>query len=84
MYTKCPGRVTGPLSHFRTRWQTFDMQQPRNFQHVNRRCSVRPPEEKQVRADLVARVRKEIAEGTYETSEKLEKALERLFENLQE
>ena len=35
-----------------------------------------------IRLDLVARVRKEIAEGTYDTPEKLEAALERLIARL--
>jgi hypothetical protein len=35
-----------------------------------------------IRSELVARVRKEIAEGTYETPEKLEKALGRLLDEL--
>jgi hypothetical protein len=34
------------------------------------------------RADLVARVRREIAAGTYETEDKLEIALARLFHQL--
>jgi hypothetical protein len=36
-----------------------------------------------IRADLVARVRREIAEGTYDTQEKFEIALERLFARLE-
>lgn len=35
-----------------------------------------------IRADLVERVRKEIEDGTYETTEKWEAALDRLLENL--
>jgi hypothetical protein len=42
-------------------------------------CSDR---ERPFRADLVARVRREIAAGTYETPEKLDVALERLLERL--
>lgn len=36
-----------------------------------------------IRADLVRRVRKEIADGTYETSEKWEQALTRLRKELE-
>jgi len=36
----------------------------------------------EVREDLVARVRAEIADGTYETSEKLDAAIEGLAEDL--
>ena len=41
----------------------------------------RPPKpgDPNIRWDLVERIRKEIAEGTYETQEKLEKALDRLL-----
>ena len=35
-----------------------------------------------IRADLVRRVRREIAAGTYETPEKLDAALDRLLEDL--
>ena len=38
----------------------------------------------EIRADLVARVRREIAAGTYETEEKWEIALDRLMERLEE
>jgi hypothetical protein len=37
------------------------------------------PKEQPFRAELVARVRREIAEGCYDTPEKLEAALERMF-----
>jgi negative regulator of flagellin synthesis FlgM len=36
-----------------------------------------------IRADLVERVRREIAAGTYETPEKWDAALDRLLERLQ-
>jgi len=36
-----------------------------------------------IRTDLVARVRREIAEGTYDTPEKLDLALERLLDRLE-
>ncbi|HOA53174.1 MAG TPA: flagellar biosynthesis anti-sigma factor FlgM [Thermogutta sp.] len=35
-----------------------------------------------IRADLVARIRAEIAAGTYETEEKLQVALERLLDEI--
>ena len=49
------------------------------LQNKNRRT--RKTEPKRFRADLVARVRAEIALGTYETHEKLEVALARLLED---
>ena len=44
----------------------------------------RPPEDAPIRTELVARVRREIAEGTYDSPEKFEAALEILFERLAE
>ncbi|MBI1915684.1 MAG: flagellar biosynthesis anti-sigma factor FlgM [Planctomycetes bacterium] len=38
----------------------------------------------EIRADLVARVRREIAAGTYDTPEKLALALDRLLANLED
>ena len=40
--------------------------------------------EPRIRWELVQRIRKELAAGTYETPEKLEKAMERLLERLQQ
>ena len=37
-----------------------------------------------IRTELVERIRREIAEGVYETPKKWEAALDRLFERLQE
>lgn len=42
-----------------------------------------PALETEFRAELVARVRREIAEGTYDTPEKFDIALERLLERLE-
>jgi Anti-sigma-28 factor, FlgM len=42
-----------------------------------------PLDDPDVRTELVARVRREIAEGTYDTDEKLEAALERLRNRLE-
>lgn len=41
-----------------------------------------PAREPEIRVELVARVRREIAEGLYETPEKLEIALQRLLDRL--
>jgi hypothetical protein len=42
-----------------------------------------PPRDDEIRADLVERVRREIAAGTYETPEKWDIALQRLLERLE-
>ncbi len=46
------------------------------------RCPQTGPADPNIRWELVERVRKEIAEGTYETEEKLEQALDRLLDEL--
>lgn len=45
-------------------------------------AAVQAAESGEVRSDLVARVRGEIAAGTYETAEKLDAALERLLDQI--
>lgn len=47
------------------------------------RCSQNGPADDGIRWGLVERIRKEIAEGTYDTEDKLEKALERLVEEME-
>lgn len=42
------------------------------------------PEERPIRWQLVERIRREIAEGTYETRDRWEQALEKLFRCLEE
>lgn len=48
-----------------------------------RTSSGRPPENAPIRADLVRRVRREIAEGTYDTPQKLEAAVARMLEEIE-
>lgn len=43
----------------------------------------RPEPDRPIRKELVERVRREIAEGTYDTPEKWEIALDRLFKRLE-
>jgi hypothetical protein len=43
-----------------------------------------PPRDPDVRADLVERLRREIAAGTYETPEKWAIALERMLQRLED
>jgi hypothetical protein len=50
---------------------------------TGRRAAVRPSAgQRPFRPELVARIRREIAAGTYETPEKWEAALERLYRSL--
>jgi hypothetical protein len=52
---------------------------PRELENMWNEEGIGKPEEPEVRRDLVARIRREIATGTYETPEKWEIALDRLL-----
>ena len=70
MYRHGPTCLEGPITLAHPAWgETFG--------------EVPPGLEPAVRADLVARVRREIAAGTYETPEKWDIALQRLLERLE-
>jgi hypothetical protein len=73
MYTHGPSCLDGPVTGSRSWWKPGQTAQDG--------ASI-PGEEPGFRADLVARVRREIATGTYETPEKWERALYRLLETL--
>ena len=63
--------LSGPISKNRRSWK-------------NGTQAPRPPrDETRVRTELVERIRREIAEGAYETPEKLQIALERLLNRLE-
>jgi hypothetical protein len=68
MYRDMPTCPHNPVSHNRLSW-LFN--------------APAEPESERFRRDLVARVRREIAEGVYETPEKWQAALERLVEDLE-
>jgi len=71
-----PKCLEGPVSKARGWWQEEAMAS----------VAVEPPVEAAtpgaIRQDLVDRVRREIAAGTYETEDKLEIALARMFHDL--
>ena len=72
MQTHGPCTLKGPLTQDRPWWN-----RPRR-KAGKRRTAADPA----VRADLVARVRREIAAGTYDTPERWEAALDRLARRL--
>jgi hypothetical protein len=63
--------LSGPVSKTRRSWKQ---------NNVNSRT---PRDESHVRTELVERVRREIAEGSYDTPEKLAIALERMINRLE-
>src|SRR3954452_7590680 len=71
MYRHGPTCLEGPITLARPAWgETFAEDPPSEF-------------DPEVRADLVARVRRDIAAGNYDTPEKWEAALDRLLEDLE-
>jgi hypothetical protein len=67
MFQHGPTCLKGPRSRKRTQW----------------RRPIETQDDISFRADLVARIRREIAEGTYDTEEKFEIALDRLLDRLE-
>lgn len=76
MQTHLPGCYRGPLTSDRSWW-------PRSPEELLR-DDVPGLDDPQVRADLVRRIRAEIAAGTYDTPEKWEAALDKLWKRLQD
>jgi hypothetical protein len=72
MYVHTPSRYDGPKTHRRAWWKP-SATKPR----VRRRGRAA---DAPIRQELVDRVRREIAAGTYDTPEKLEVALERMLD----
>jgi anti-sigma28 factor (negative regulator of flagellin synthesis) len=75
--------LRGPVSRKRTRWARSG----RKDQPVHRAggsADAPRPSDSDIRWELVERIRREIADGTYDTPEKLEQALRRLLEELEE
>jgi hypothetical protein len=73
MFRHGPSKLSGPVSRESGCWQT---EAPR--------VAPERDEDRPIRTELVERVRREIAEGTYDTPEKWEKALDRLLERLEQ
>lgn len=92
MFRHGPNCLEGPVTRERSWWLgPVDERTPAD---VLRHCSERSDTMEQpvgetifpdpeIRHELVARIRREIAQGTYETPEKWESALERLWQRLE-
>jgi hypothetical protein len=79
MYRHGATSLTGPVSSARV-WWTVPTESYEAAE--NRTMAPLPSAAEEIRHDLVARVRREIAAGTYETPDKLEAALARLLMQL--
>jgi hypothetical protein len=75
MFRHGPSKLTGPTSRENGLWENDEPSGPAE--------SAESRESRPFRAALVERVRREIAEGTYDTPEKWEKALDRLLDRLE-
>jgi hypothetical protein len=93
MYRHGPSCQLGPVSRLSDWWASPSLgpdatkpdndSAPRPEEEATLRQAGVPPSPKEpVRKEFVERIRREIAAGTYETSEKWEAALERLFQRL--
>lgn len=81
MHRHGPKCLEGPVSLDRLRWLALTAGDL--AQGPGASASPAPSrEDRPMRLDLIERVRREIAEGVYETAEKWEKALDRLLEEL--
>ncbi len=76
--------LAGPISQRRLWWQMVNGNPTKEGQIDREKSNLSDSNETPFRADLVARIRRQIAEGTYGTEEQLEIALGRLFKQLEE
>lgn len=91
MFTHGPSCLEGPLSRERGWWTpASDVDTlaatdpaPSSIQLMNEKTKPTPQPDADIRVDLVERVRREIAAGTYDTPEKWAVALQRLLERLE-
>ena len=81
MYRHGPSCLKGPVSRARRCW-VYPAPEERVPETPSSPDLPADRPTRGVRLDLVARVRKEIAAGTYDTPEKWEAALDRLFQSL--
>jgi hypothetical protein len=82
MHRHGPSCLEGPVTWTRDWWYPEEDMTPELPPASEQRTDKIAPEQP-FRSELVERVRREIAEGTYETPEKWDIALQRLFEKLE-
>ena len=93
MHVHGPNVLQGPLSRRRVWWNSLDDdiieamptlpsgQKPSTPNHPTKE---RPAADAPIRIELVERIRREIAEGAYDTPEKWDAALDKLSKRLEE
>ncbi len=80
MYRHASTCLKGPVSRSRAWWQDGPGEEIDKGDSAAVPEPVRDQRSRGMRHDLIARIRQEIAAGTYDTPEKMEVALDRLFE----
>jgi Anti-sigma-28 factor, FlgM len=91
MHIHGPNLLEGPVSRRRAWWTLSDddimeamSQLPQHQEQPSQtKAPRRPPSDAPIRIELVERIRKEIAAGTYDTPERWDAALERLSRQLE-
>jgi hypothetical protein len=86
MFSHGPSCLNGPVSRERGWWSPDELDSllPDGAAEPTIEGPGERGDHRLIRTELVERIRREIAEGVYETPEKWEAALDRLFERLQE
>jgi hypothetical protein len=93
MHVHGPNLLQGPVSRRRSWWNSSDddiieamsdLPPCNDAPSLNENLKSPRSSDAPIRADLVERVRREIADGTYDTPEKWDAALDRLLKRLQE
>lgn len=88
MFTHLPDCLKGPVTQDRGWWpradeEVMDHEDTSPFDPASRNTVPRL-DDPNIRRELVERVRREIAEGTYDTPEKWEAALDRMLDRLEQ
>jgi hypothetical protein len=90
MYNHGPSTLQGPVTQARSWWTEDEsalmLQSPPagcDATIMDNHTEDAAPTDQTIRWDLVERVRREIAQGTYETPEKWDVALDRLLDRLE-
>ncbi len=88
MFNHGPSCLNGPVSRERAWWTLEELDTPPGREHVagalDGSLDAAVDDDRPIRWELVARVRREIAAGTYATPEKLQIAMERMLDRLRD
>jgi hypothetical protein len=84
-----PSCLSGPVTRTRRWWSRSPSDDSRTLwpdrgaDTMHPPANERPAEDRPIRTELVERIRREIAEGTYDTPDKWEAALDRLLRRIE-